>query len=583
MKIIAALLFGILIGLLPVIENPEHVFSFMEASLIGIAVCAAILVFTSRWRGKVEITLSDFLALVYLSYGVLNIALVLHFRVDSYTWWKWGALALGYIVMRTVKKREWVLAALVLAGVGQAMVAMAQKAGLVESNSLVFAVTGTFRNPGPLGGFLAVGMTIALGMFFNCCGRASKEYLPAIRRRLYFWLCLSASLVIAAGLFLADSRASWLAVPAGALVCFWPRIREYVRRRKLFSTMIAATILIVVMAVLFQYRAGSANARLLIWRVCADMIGQKPMLGHGIASFNEKYMLYQGAYFASHPDSRFLMSADNVFYPYNELLHIFIEQGITGVVIVIALFYAVFSFRSRNNTDRILKGALSGLVVFSCFSYPAAVFSLLFLFAVLLGGLQSRRCLHINIKAWVPLMLKPVFVAVSVLALCELPYCRQCSKMMERLFVPNDEAAQKFVADHYNRLRYSDVFNHACSEWLRSSTAQTCPKYIEGMFPYCEGYCTKGDYFLRNGEYALAEKYYKIASDMVPTRLLPNYRLWQLYMHRNDTTAAHRIRLKAISQPLKLNNEFTRHVQEEIDRFLKETSKNPKLCVMLLR
>lgn len=51
-------------------------------------------------------------------------------------------------------------------------------------------------------------------------------------------------------------------------------------------------------------------------------------------SFEKEYMFYQADYFRNHPQFAFLDVADNVTYPYNELLHIAVETGMCGLVSV---------------------------------------------------------------------------------------------------------------------------------------------------------------------------------------------------------------------------------------------------------
>ena len=64
---------------------------------------------------------------------------------------------------------------------------------------------------------------------------------------------------------------------------------------------------------------------------------------------------------------------------------------------------------------------------------------------------------------------------------------------------------------------------------------------------------------------------------MIPTRLLPNYRLWQLYIRQGDTVAARRMAQKILEMPLKVENTFTSMAKEEVCRELKRCL-NYDLC-----
>ena len=73
---------------------------------------------------------------------------------------------------------------------------------------------------------------------------------------------------------------------------------------------------------IYYYKKDSADGRLLIWRVSIDMIADAPLVGHGIGTFENKYMYYQAQYFESHPYSKYEKFTDNIVYPYNEFLRI---------------------------------------------------------------------------------------------------------------------------------------------------------------------------------------------------------------------------------------------------------------------
>jgi hypothetical protein len=73
-------------------------------------------------------------------------------------------------------------------------------------------------------------------------------------------------------------------------------------------------------------------------------------------SFEKEYMFYQADYFRNHPQFAFLDVADNVTYPYNELLHIAVETGMCGLVLFL-LVVSPFVF----SDERTLKAALADI------------------------------------------------------------------------------------------------------------------------------------------------------------------------------------------------------------------------------
>ena len=88
------------------------------------------------------------------------------------------------------------------------------------------------------------------------------------------------------------------------------------------------------------------------------------------------------------------------------------------------------------------------------------------------------------------------------------------------------------------------------------------------MDPFCEGYCTTGNYYARGGMYVEAEHYYTTAANMIPTRLMPNYLLWRLYATQGDTTRASETARHALAQSLKVENGFTRAAKTEMNNYI---------------
>ena len=118
-----------------------------------------------------------------------------------------AAALLCYAGIRMVRhKSELILGLIAAWSMVEAVVSMMQFCGFVESNHLLYSATGTFRNPGPLGGFLAVGVTVFAGLAVR-----SKE------SKVISMIFVAALCLVAVVLAMADSRAGWLAVIAGTV------------------------------------------------------------------------------------------------------------------------------------------------------------------------------------------------------------------------------------------------------------------------------------------------------------------------------------------------------------------------------
>lgn len=194
---------------------------------------------------------------------------------------KWSAFCLCYCIARKILQKQWSLWGIVLLGIIEAIIAICQKLHWIDSVHSTFSATGTFTNPGPLGGFLAITITIAFGFYL--------EYKKESWRKLFLLLAI---VLLLAVIILTDSRASWLAVLFGTGFLIFLRKKE--ERNSLKSLpkigLIVFTLLFLIFT--YYYKKDSANGRLLIWRVSSEMTADAPLTGKGIGSFRKEYMHY---------------------------------------------------------------------------------------------------------------------------------------------------------------------------------------------------------------------------------------------------------------------------------------------------
>lgn len=105
--------------------------------------------------------------------------------------------------------------------------------------------------------------------------------------------------------------------------------------------------------------------------------------------------------------------------------------------------------------------------------------------------------------------------------------------------------------------------------WLAEHTSDDSDlPYIADITPVCESYVMTGDAFLRLNRHIEAERYYKIAASMIPTRMTPNYRLWQLYCKIGDTVQSINSADKVLTQHLKAENTLNIQLRAEVKAWL---------------
>ena len=303
-----------IIMLSPVIGNIFNQWDGVFPVFLISTVCATILL-TQVWlrstsHTPVKITTTDIGFTLYLTYGVLRLNIFKE-TFDPITLCEWSGLTAIYISTRWGKPKfvTWLLYALLVGGIIQALIGLCQFAGILESNNTTFKITGSFMNPEPYGGFLALSTIVCLSTW---------------KKETYTWtgfhlLLPCILLLLTTTLILSDSRAAWLAVFVSSCFLFIKRNTPYHHWHMKLVVGLLATLLVVA---LYYYKKPSADVRLLTWNSSSLMFLDKPILGHGIGSFPANYMLYQAQFLNEHPGEEWEIIADNNITAFNEFIHL---------------------------------------------------------------------------------------------------------------------------------------------------------------------------------------------------------------------------------------------------------------------
>ena len=248
-------------------------------------------------------------------------------------------LALYFVLKLPLSGRSAVagaLAFLTICGwtIYEAASGLLQAAGVKMSNHAAFAITGSFENPGPYGGFIAVGMSVALAYAVRFRRRCRGAYRVTMMAAALLTLA-SGFLVLPASM----SRAGWLALAAAAVLALASdrRIRlrlESAAHKGLFAA--AALILLGGSAAgAFMIKRDSALGRLHIWRIECLAIAQRPLSGSGPGSAMGAYGETQEKFFRSHQDApaAIVRVAGCPEYAFNEYLGIGMERGVPGLLL----------------------------------------------------------------------------------------------------------------------------------------------------------------------------------------------------------------------------------------------------------
>lgn len=562
--LVCSVLTGLLIIGITICNGITSLYLYEKIFAAGLCVLplTAIYLISSR---RVEITLTDILVTAYLTASILNILFVADNPADKLLFPEWVVLIAFYLCGRLAGKRDvdTIILFIVVSGLIQSVIGFMQAAEWLPSNHAKFETTGSFFNPGPWGGY--VGICLALLVTF---------VVIRLKQRTRLWyLFLFAILVLAVSCVISDSRAAWASVLT--VVLFIILIRQ--SRKNIAVIFGGSLVLISVTAlILYNYKKDSADGRLFIWKVSAEMIAEKPLFGHGVQSFPADYMLYQGNYFKNNPDSQMAQFAGNNYYAFNEFIRITAEQGIVGLLLFLSILASVFFDKRKDGSILTVKCGLLALIVFSCFSYPSNVLPLKILYPLFLGMLANRKIIQICSLKY-QIITKTAAIAIIILLITGLILeknkynrafvfleCLDDSSMdiatEASLWFEEMKTDRTFVRK-YSRILYDKKEYDLCKLPTEIAVGKAHSSVIM---------CNLGDIYFGLHEYKTAEKCYLAASFMTPGYMQPRYKLFILSQEQGDTIKARVAAEEILYKKVKIINSAVIKARVEANNYLNE-------------
>lgn len=454
--------------------------------------------------------------------------------------------------------------ALMLAGGIQALLGLLQLYGYAASRHSLYAMTGSFFNPGPYSGYLAMALPVCLHQWLTG-GNARKRVAGGV---MLLILC-----VLPAGM----SRSAWV---AAAVSCLWvygccADWREKVRvwrqshkRQARMAAIGAGGALLLAGFLLFTLKPDSARGRLLMWKMSCRAIAEKPLTGHGAGSFAAAYGDAQEAYFAAGDfepwEERVAGSPE---YAFNEYLQAAVEGGILGALCLTGVVIGCLYAGTRKGRYGIC-GAILSLMVFSFSSYPLQLPA----FVVALGGLLAACVSSNGNRSW---------LVVALLAGCiggirlkpDVQREQACREWMNARVLYN-AGAYRAAEKGYERLhpllkeRASFLFEYghglhkqqkpeASNRILKEALQHSSDPMILNII---------GKNHQAMGDYRTAEAWFIRSTHRLPGRIYPYYLLAKLYaepgFHQPDKLEE--MKRMVLTKEPKVHSTAIRQMREEV-------------------
>lgn len=437
---------------------------------------------------------------------------------------------------------------------------------ILQSNNTNFVITGSFENPA---GFVAIQTLLFPVLLYNAFKKDNHKYL----RLTTFVVSILAFVTTV----ISGSRCGILAISSSILILSFTETKLNGTIMKNIKFIL--TFFIVFVICLYYLKEDSANGRILIWRICLNMIKDSPVFGFGHNGFLANYMLYQAEYLAAHNQSPYSFLADNMNHPLNEYIKLTVEYGIVGLTFAFFVLYVIIKvILEKSKEKRGLGLSLISTVLILCqFSYPFnyAVFTffvILLLILVLPVRVPMPGIVYYKIRNLVrAIMLFFVFICIYD---CYYNYIWtdtfKCSLKgkSDNVMFDYKYLLSKITYNTYFLYNYSAELNYRKRYKESNEVARL---FTDKLNDYDVQLLLADNYFnLRNYEEAF--KKYKTASNMIPSRFIPLGKMMNIYLLESDTAKATDVAKQILSKPIKVPSGEVYRIRKNAETLLKDCS-----------
>lgn len=467
----------------------------------------------------------------------------------------------------------WVL--IVLGGI-EGVWGLRQIYGLAVSNHSLYALTGSFYNPGPYSGYLSMIFPLCLHEWLNLKERTERTWAEQGK----YYVALGVMLLILCVLPAGMSRSAWIAAAIsgtwvyGMHASWGSKLKEFGRKYKkrvVLACIVGGSIVVMIGYALFQLKATSANGRLFMWKVSTLAIAESPVIGHGTGNFVSAYGRAQEDYFANgeYSETEELV-AGSPEYAFNEYLQVAVEYGIPFLLVVsLVIGFCLWKGSSEGRIG--LCGSVISVLVFAFSSYPMQIPGFAVTFYFLLAACVIGRSKII------------LLFFMSMMVLLGAYYWKNnqydaCKDWHRGKMLYNIGAYQSAKED-YEKL-YPELANRGALLFEYGYSLHKLKEYDNSTRILEEAMTHSNDPMILNiigknyqasGDYEKAEEYLIRSTHRLPGRIYPYYLLAKLYAepkYRQPEKLKYAVEIVLTKEP-KVQSTAVREMREEVKKLLK--------------
>ena len=459
---------------------------------------------------------------------------------------------------------SWVL---VVLGGAEAILGLRQLYGFATSGHSMYALTGSFFNPGPYSGYLAMILPVCLYQWLVCGKGGGRVFSGGV---MLLILC-----VLPAGM----SRSAWLAAGVSCFCVYawhmdWTDkfrlLWQQQRLRVVMAVIGGLYALLLAGHLLFALKPDSARGRLFMWKITCRAIAEKPLAGYGVNNFAAAYGDAQEAYFAAGDyepwEERVAGSPE---YAFNEYLQAAVELGIPLaacllVAVILCLYIGVRKERYG------ICGAILSLMIFSFSSYPLQLPA----FIVTFGGLLLACIFDGSRWQWLGLAVLVGVVGgfrlkndlrteqacrewMNARVLYNAGAYQSVEKEYERLY-PSLRNRAAFLFEYGHGLHKQQKFNES-NRVLEEALRRSCDPMILNVM---------GKNYQQMGDCLSAEDWFVRSTHRLPGRIYPYYLLAKLYAEPSfrQPDKFEKMKRMVLTKEPKVHSTAIRQMREEIKK-----------------
>lgn len=462
----------------------------------------------------------------------------------------------------------WVL--IILGGI-EAIWGLRQIYGFAVSNHSLYALTGSFYNPGPYSGYLAMIFPLCLHEWLNLKEKTERTWIEQGK----YYMALGVMLLILCVLPAGMSRSAWIAVAVsgawvyGMHVSWGSRlkaIRKRYKKKVVLACIAGGIIFIMVVYSLFQLKATSANGRLFMWKISTLAIAESPVIGHGTGNFVSAYGRAQESYFANEEYSETEeLVAGSPEYAFNEYLQVATEYGIPFLFVVLLII--AFCLWKGNREGRIgICGGVISVLVFAFSSYPMQIpgFAMAFYFLLAACLVGYSRIYTLLFTVMIALLGSYYWKYNQYDACEEWSRCKMLYNISA--FQSAKESYEKLYPKLNDRGAFLFEYGHCLHKLKEYETSTIIME--EAMAHSCDPMILNiiGKNYQAIGKYEKAEEYFIRSTHRLPGRIYPYYLLAKLYAepeYQHPEKLKQAVQIVLTKEP-KVQSTAIREMREEV-------------------